>query len=434
MLALSTEIFERALRRERQWSASWLNAIRPVGVAFFFALHLVFAKSQGPGTWLLVAYTAVAAALFVLARFSEKIASWSVLAVPFLDIPAVFLKQWLDMDYSASTNPRSIATFTTGIFVLLIMLSAFALRRNWVLLAGAVAVAPQIALEIKAGDTLLGITGAVLTLIVAATLCVLATLRRVQMLQWFCREQQRVERLHRYFSPQVAKEIEAAEDHLATGHEYEITVLFSDLVGFTSAAENVPPSELVNLLNEVHSALVQAVFHHSGTLDKYTGDGLMAYFGAPIGQSDHALRALLCAQEMQNTITNLNQSRAQLGKPALRLSIGLHSGHAVVGAIGAPNRREFTAIGDTVNVASRIEKLTRLYDSPILFTERTARAVGERIALNHLGTTQVKGRSEPVELYTSTLHPAGLSKQPAPTTASPPESRVTEGSVPVRSS
>jgi len=178
-------------------------------------------------------------------------------------------------------------------------------------------------------------------------------------------------------------------------------VLFSDLRGFTAYSQHLGPAAVLSLLNEVHSCMVEVVFAHGGTLDKYIGDGLMAYFGAPLAQPDHAARALRCAQEMRSSFQKLNTVRAAAGKAELRLSIGLNTGPAVVGAMGAANRREFTVVGDTVNVAARIENLTRDYDADILVSGDTASKAGGAFQLCHLGETLVRGRTLPVQVFTT---------------------------------
>jgi len=322
------------------------------------------------------------------------------LAVLVLDMPFVFLKQWLDMDLPQA-NERALATFTLGVFVILVMLSAFTLDTRRLMLATFVAMALEFALQQKAADTVVGKLGAATALLVAGMLCQLAIARRIQMVRRIAEEQLRLERLERFFSPQVAATIQREEEDYATGQLCEITVLFSDLRGFSAYSQNLAPGEVLNLLNEVHSCMVEVVFAHGGTLDKYIGDGLMAYFGAPLAQPDHAARALRCAHEMRSSFRKLNTVRAAAGKAELRLSIGLNTGPAVVGAMGAANRREFTVVGDTVNLAARMENLTREYGTDILVSGDTASKTGDAFELRHLGDTLVRGRTLPVPVFTT---------------------------------
>ena len=135
--------------------------------------------------------------------------------------------------------------------------------------------------------------------------------------------------------------------------EAVITVLFADLGGFTTLAETMSPSAVTAVLNEIFEGLTEAVFAEEGTVDKFIGDEVMAFFGAPIAQADHALRAVRCAISMQERLTRFNAARSDLAD--LSLSIGINSGPGIVGDIGSPRRRDYTVIGDTVNTAKRIE-------------------------------------------------------------------------------
>jgi adenylate cyclase len=410
MADVRNEAFQKILEQERRWNARYLNTLRPVGVSLFVVLQLVV---YGPtrGTYVLLAYWVLAFLVFFGARRSKQVSRWSTLAVPFLDMPAAFLKQWLDMNLS--TAPRAVANFSLGLFALLIMLAAFTLRNRQVVFAGFIAIFFQYCLQWRAEDTLLGKLGGIVALILAALLCEVALAGRIRMAHRLAAEHLRLEKLSRYFSPQVAAAIEVSAETLDTGQTCEITVLFSDLRGFTAATEHSPPADVVCLLNQFHSQMVEVIFSHDGTLDKYIGDGLMAYFGAPVRQSDHAVRALRCSLAMQIAVRDLNARRASEGKPPLQLSIGLHTGPATVGAIGAANRREFTAVGDTVNVAARIESLTREYNCGLLISGATARRVGDAHDVQRVAEVRLRGRSEPVQLFVprsaEPVHPAPTS-------------------------
>ena len=147
------------------------------------------------------------------------------------------------------------------------------------------------------------------------------------------------ERLGRYFSPQVAAHIQQTGLGLASGQQCEVTVLFADLRQFTALSERLTPAEIVALLNEFQASMVAAVFAHGGTLDKFLGDGLMAYFGAPVAEAHHPLLAVRCALAMQAALVELNVARGTRGQPSLRMSIGVHTGPAVV----APSARRHGA-------------------------------------------------------------------------------------------
>jgi len=145
--------------------------------------------------------------------------------------------------------------------------------------------------------------------------------------------------------------------------------------------------------------MVDTIFEHGGTLDKYLGDGLMAYFGAPVAQADHATRAVQCALAMQHALERLNRARTARGEPPLRMGIGIHTGRVVVGDIGAPRRREYTAIGDAVNVAAHIEQLTKRNGAPILVSAETRACTARAVEFRTAGALDVPGKSRPIECY-----------------------------------
>jgi class 3 adenylate cyclase len=215
-------------------------------------------------------------------------------------------------------------------------------------------------------------------------------------------EQLRRERLGRYFPPQVANRLDDAADRLAVGETHEVTLLFCDLRGFTSLAERLSSREVVALLNRFHSAMVETVFAHGGTLDKFMGDGIMTYFGAPVALADHATSAVRCAIAMQQRLDGLNRERASAGESALRMGIGVHTGTVVLGDIGAPSRRDFTAIGDAVNVASRLEQLTKDRKVPVLISGDTAEQVGQAVPLREIDPAEIRGKSEPLRCFVPT--------------------------------
>jgi class 3 adenylate cyclase len=197
-----------------------------------------------------------------------------------------------------------------------------------------------------------------------------------------------------YVSPEVLKEILAGRIRPGLGGSRKhICVLFSDIRGFTARSEALPPESVIAMLNDYFSAMTAAVHRHGGTLDKFIGDGIMALFGVPQRLDCPELVALETAQEMLARLHDVNRSLDERGLEPIRIGIGLHSGDAVVGHVGSASRHEYTAIGDVVNVASRLEGLTKELDYPIVCSGTVASAARNFPGLVDLGEHPIKGHS-----------------------------------------
>lgn len=199
----------------------------------------------------------------------------------------------------------------------------------------------------------------------------------------------------RFVSPDVAEAVLAHQTPLR-GEVREVTILFQDLRGFTSLSERTAPEALVAMLNEFFTEMVAAVEWHGGIVKQFTGDGVMALFGAPVAQTNSAEQAVYAAWNMGQRLTALNQRRAGRGESTLRMGIGIHTGEVVAGCIGPDTRMEYTVVGDAVNLASRVQDLTKQVDATILVTETTAMRLGPQFRLGTSTVVSVRGKAQPI--------------------------------------
>lgn len=211
------------------------------------------------------------------------------------------------------------------------------------------------------------------------------------------------EAFSRYVSKDVVNQLLNSPDDMALGGKKQVvTIMFADIRGFTAYSENKDPVDVIKRLNEYLTVMTNIIFKNGGTLDKYLGDGLMAFFGAPIYYEDHVERAIKSAIEIQSEIEKLNQKWTDSGEPALKVAIGINTGPAVVGNVGCPERMDYTLIGEDVNLASRVEALSKLFETLIVISERSYNLLpdGEtKSSLYYLGAELVKGFTNPIKCY-----------------------------------
>lgn len=206
--------------------------------------------------------------------------------------------------------------------------------------------------------------------------------------------------LYRYMTPGVADKVMAlGEDGLMEGERKDVTILFSDIRGYTSIAEDLEATEIVLLLNKYFETMVEAVFSCEGTLDKFIGDALMAVFGAPLPLENHAWMAVQSALDMRRRLQEFNKKRIYHHQPQFRIGIGISSGEVVSGNIGSQKRMDYTVIGDGVNLSSRLESLTKQYGCDIIISEFTKELCGDRLHLRELDRIRVQGKQQAVTIY-----------------------------------
>jgi adenylate cyclase len=183
------------------------------------------------------------------------------------------------------------------------------------------------------------------------------------------------------------------------GEEKELTALFSDIRGFTALSETLPPAQLVDLLNEYFTEMSEVIFRNWGTLDKYIGDAVMAFWGAPYPQDDHALRACRTGLEMIRSLQTLQAGWKSRNLPRLDIGVGINSGPMLVGYVGSKRRKNYTIMGDSVNLASRLEGINRQFGTNIIISEHTFLLVKDQVVARELDLIQVKGKTQPVKVY-----------------------------------
>ncbi len=204
-----------------------------------------------------------------------------------------------------------------------------------------------------------------------------------------------------YLPPSVVREILKDPSQIALkGELKEATVLFTDLAGFTSISEKMNPEELVSVLNRYFDRATRIVVDEGGIVDKYIGDAVMAVWGVPLPQEDHALRAVRAGIKMVKAIEELSEELVKEGYPPLRIRVGIASGLVVAGNIGSTLQYNYTVIGDTVNLASRLESMNKETKTSILFSESTASGLDGSIPIEEVGFVKVRGKEKPVKVYT----------------------------------
>jgi len=224
-------------------------------------------------------------------------------------------------------------------------------------------------------------------------------IERAKLNERIRREQLARDRLVRYHSPAVIEAVLSAPEHeTPTVTLRETSILFADIVGFTPRCESLPPEEVAAFLNQFFSLAAEAIFEYGGTLDKFIGDAVMAFFGAPLPQDDHAERAVRNALALMRGLSRWNRERRKEGLEAIEVRVSIHAGPVVVGDIGSATRVDYTVLGNTVNVTARLEEYVAR-PGQVILGETTQAAVAHLFPTEHLGNVQLKGLSRKIAVY-----------------------------------
>lgn len=309
----------------------------------------------------------------------------------------VLFRVYAQYDVLGDAHGATVALYGAS-FCLIIMTGAIRMSR-WVIIYGTVlgtALSIAITLELARIEPVeVALMCAILTLSTGVISWIIS--RNVSSLYLTLR---RREELMRFLPKQVVEEYDAGRIDLNLGGDRRnVTILFSDIRGFTTLCEERDARELTDQLIEYLTAMTDIIYCYRGTVDKYIGDAILAVFGAPVTHDDDADRAIQVAKEMRTALDELNRQWSRRGQPQLRIGIGLHSGQVVAGKVGSPDRMEYTVIGDAVNVASRIEGLTKELGESLLFSDATRERLSDQEA-TLVSESPIRGREKTVKLFT----------------------------------
>ncbi len=325
-------------------------------------------------------------------KANPKLALWLVGSYIFIDAGFYLYNAYVDATLGVPARPDVIV----GSFALLIVFSVARMRLAHVVLSTATSIISVIAVA-----ALQGWAHPIWTPFVCSTLLALGFLigftnRRLGSMFADIR---RRENLSRFLPRQVVERVLAQGGAALAPVQREVTILFSDIRSFTSMSESLAPAEVLKFLDEYFGHMGGIVRGHEGMLNKFLGDGLLAVWGVPDHQTDHAERAVRAALDMRRKLAEFNEHRVREGLPEIRIGIGIHTGVVAAGMLGGADQREYTVIGDAVNLASRIEGLTKQANTDLLVSESAWAQTNGKFPGARVGEEKVKGREAPVVLF-----------------------------------
>ena len=399
------DTIKKQIAIERLENIKQLGLARIGLVSAFFVLHLIMGWVLNEPTFrgkelLFSTYLALTALLFFFHK--GKLAhNINPISLALIDIPmaTLIMAHWtLEVDALGMLRIGGLALSFNLFFI---HMSSFLLSRSRTILTFFASVVSVAFLQLTTNTHQNTIIVSQLLLFIFLLTTLYKNKKVYLLIKKSYQEQAKIEKLSRYFSPNIASFLQTQSELNPAGNEAEVTVLFADIRDFTKLSESMSGQEVVSLLNALHERLVECIFSCGGTLDKYMGDGIMAYFGAPIADPCHADKAFECAQKMKKAMADFNADRKLKSQEPLAIGIGLHSGKVVIGDIGANVRREYTIIGDTVNTASRIEALTKKHQLDFLATEAVCERLQSRDDLRFVSEESIRGKTQSVKTYTN---------------------------------
>ena len=301
-------------------------------------------------------------------------------------------------DAQISTTPRYQVLFIIFVMVLVAVALGRFMRPAIGILGAVVAAAGLLAVwsvSFSFGDYALPVAGPLAALVIAYAIAIADRVRIEQLNILQARSM-----LSRYLPNGVVKEL--LNDPVAAqlgAKRAEVTILFADIRGFTAISEKLEPEVVVGMLNEYLTVMTEIIFEYEGTIDKFEGDAILAFFGAPQAHDNDPERAVRTALEMRSQLDGLQGRWQELTKTSLKIGIGINCGAVMVGNIGSERRMDYTVIGDAVNLAARLQELTKEHDAPILISGEVAARLNGAASTRFIGKTDIRGRENAVDLY-----------------------------------